>query len=62
MTNAPLNPKHPERVCWGCEKHCPAESLDCGNGSVRAQHPAELFGDDWLEWAEANECHAPAER
>jgi hypothetical protein len=22
----------------------------CGNGSERAQHPIELFGDDWLEF------------
>lgn len=22
----------------------------CGNGSDRAQHPVELFGDDWLEF------------
>lgn len=21
----------------------------CGNGSDRAQHPVELFGEDWLE-------------
>ena len=45
-----LKPKHPERTCWGCEKLCPAESLACGNGTIRAPHPAELFGEDWLEW------------
>jgi hypothetical protein len=22
----------------------------CGNGTIRAPHPVELFGDDWLEW------------
>lgn len=47
----PLNPKHPERICWGCDKYCPADSLACGNGTDRTQHPAELFGDDWYEWA-----------
>ena len=54
MTAKPsaLHPKHPERVCWGCDKLCPAESLACGNGTIRTQHPAELFGDDWLEWEE----------
>ena len=46
----PLHPKHPERVCWGCDKYCPSDSLACGNGSERTQHPAELFGDDWHEW------------
>lgn len=46
----PLHPKHPERLCWGCDKYCPADSLACGNGSERTQHPAELFGDDWFEW------------
>jgi hypothetical protein len=43
----PLNPKHPERICWGCDKYCPTTSLGCGNGSGRTQHPAELLGDDW---------------
>jgi hypothetical protein len=45
----PTHPKHPERVCWGCDKYCPANSLACGNGSERAAHPVELFGDDWME-------------
>jgi hypothetical protein len=45
----PLHPKRPERVCWGCDHYCAAGDLRCGNGSDRAQHPAELFGDDWLE-------------
>lgn len=45
-----LNPKHPERICWGCDKYCPADDLACGNGTIRTQHPAELFGEDWLEW------------
>jgi hypothetical protein len=46
----PIHPKNPERVCWGCDKYCPADSLACGNGSERTQHPMELFGDDWHEW------------
>jgi Protein of unknown function (DUF3079) len=46
----PLHPKHPERVCWGCPKYCPANALACGNGTTRTQHPVELFGEDWLEW------------
>jgi hypothetical protein len=45
-----LNPKHPERLCWGCEKLCPANDLRCGNGTIRTPHPAELFGEDWLDW------------
>ena len=36
----PLNPPHPERICWGCDRYCPAESLACGNGADRTQHPA----------------------
>jgi hypothetical protein len=24
--------------------------MRCGNGSERAQHPVELFGDDWYLW------------
>lgn len=46
----PLHPAHPERTCWGCDRYCAANSLACGNGSERSQHPMELFGDDWAEW------------
>ncbi|HUW00610.1 MAG TPA: DUF3079 domain-containing protein [Gallionella sp.] len=46
----PIHPAHPERICWGCDKYCPANDMCCGNGSDRAQHPLELFGDDWLEF------------
>jgi len=46
----PLHPPHPERVCWGCDKYCSADDLACGNGAIRAMHPVELFGEDWLEW------------
>lgn len=49
-----LRPKHPERVCWGCDKYCAVGDLSCGNGSERTPHPIELFGEDWLEWAEQN--------
>ncbi len=50
----PLHPKHPERICWGCDKYCPVDSLECGNGSDRTQHPVELLGDDWLEFGDWN--------
>ena len=46
----PLHPRHPDRTCWGCDKYCPADDLACGNGTIRALHPIELFGDDWVEW------------
>jgi hypothetical protein len=61
-----LSPKYPERVCWGCNKHCRADALDCGNGTVRAQHPIEIFGEDWFEFSSVksadSECgaHVPA--
>ncbi|MBL8508676.1 MAG: DUF3079 domain-containing protein [Chitinimonas sp.] len=48
----PLHPKHPERICWGCDKYCAADSLNCGNGSDRTQHPVELWGEDWFEWGQ----------
>ena len=48
----PKAPAHPERVCWGCDRYCPAKSMRCGNGSDRTQHPAELFGDDWDTWGQ----------
>jgi len=51
VPKAPLNPPHPERTCWGCNRYCPADSLACGNGTIRTMHPVELFGEDWLEWS-----------
>jgi hypothetical protein len=45
-------PAHPERICWGCDKYCPADSLQCGNGSGRTQHPAEVLGEDWYEYGD----------
>ena len=52
MTRIPLRPPNPERICWGCDKYCPADDLACGNGTIRTLHPVELFGPDWLEWIE----------
>ena len=49
LKNAVLHPKHPERVCWGCDRYCPSNDLACGNGCIRSPHPCELFGDDWNE-------------
>jgi hypothetical protein len=45
----PIHPSHPERICWGCDKLCPADDMRCGNGSIRAPHPVELMGSDWFE-------------
>lgn len=46
----PLHPKHPERICWGCDKYCPADDLQCDNGSGRTEHPVEVLGEDWYKW------------
>ena len=55
----PIKPANPERICWGCERYCPADKLMCGNGTVAAPHPSELFGDDWMEWGlDANQGSA----
>lgn len=43
----PLNPKFPERICWGCDRYCPTGDMACGNGSGRTQHPSEVLGEDW---------------
>lgn len=60
----PLHPKHPERICWGCDKYCSVDELRCGNGSDRTQHPIELFGEDWAELeadgADSTEATPPA--
>jgi hypothetical protein len=50
MATFPIHPKNPERICWGCDKYCPADDLRCGNGTIRTEHPVELFGSDWFEW------------
>jgi hypothetical protein len=51
MAKMPVRPAHPESICWGCDRYCPATNLGCANGTIRTPHPCELFGDDWLEWA-----------
>jgi hypothetical protein len=50
MSEHPDRPRHPERICWGCDKRCPASDLACGDDKARAPHPIELFGDDWADW------------
>lgn len=58
------NPRNPERICWGCNRHCPAADLACGEDKARAPHPSELFGDDWRDWAhrDADDRPEPATR
>lgn len=51
MKKTLMQPKHPERICWGCDKYCSADDLACGNGTIRTPHPVELFGEDWLDWS-----------
>lgn len=46
----PIHPAQPSRICWGCDKYCPADAMMCGNGSVATPHPSELFGEDWMSW------------
>ena len=45
----PISPKHPERICWGCDKYCRTEDLQCGNGCERIQHPIETDGPGWYK-------------
>lgn len=46
----PRAPKHPERICWGCDKFCATREMFCGNGSDRSQHPMELLGEDSYDY------------
>ena len=48
----PLHPTNPQRICWGCDKYCAADSLACS--AERTPHLAELFGDNWADWAPGN--------
>lgn len=61
----PLNPPHPERTCWGCDRYCAADGMICGNGTERTQHPVELFGPGWegfgLDPLQAKPAPAPGE-
>jgi hypothetical protein len=57
----PLRPKHPERICWGCDRYCSADEMGCGNGSERTQHPAELLGEDWYTWGDWGITAPPGE-
>ncbi len=58
----PLNPKHPERICWGCDRYCAASALACGNGSGRTMHPAESQGEDWyVAWGIEPEPGRPSQ-
>ena len=45
----PIFPKAPERICWGCDKYCKEDDLQCGNGCERIQHPIELDGREWYK-------------
>jgi hypothetical protein len=58
----PIRPANPERICWGCDRYCPADKLMCGNGTVATPHPSELFGEDWLEWGWTRALALPRSR
>lgn len=45
----PIRPANPQRICWGCDKYCAADSMACS--AERTPHLSELFGDDWAQWA-----------
>lgn len=57
----PARPGHPERICWGCEHFCPADDMRCGNGTDRAHHPVELWGEDWMSIGRDGTSAQPAE-
>ena len=54
--SVPLNPRHPERICWGCDKYCPAAELACGNGTPppRAGNARALRRDLAVAFAKAD--------
>jgi len=41
LAGAILHPKHPERICWGCERCCPSKDLACRE--ERVPHPIEPY-------------------
>ena len=46
MKEALVHPRHPERICWGCSRYCPADDLCCRED--RVAHPVEFYGPDWV--------------
>lgn len=46
MKEALIHPRHPERICWGCDKYCSANNLACRED--RLSHPIEIEGYDWF--------------
>lgn len=56
MKPAPLRPSSPERICWGCDRYCPAHDLGCGGGTIRTPHPIEMFGEEWATEQESAEA------
>jgi len=59
MDDKILHPRFPERICWGCDKYCPANDLACGGGTIRTPHPVELFGEDWAPAGDPTQLPAP---
>ena len=57
----PIKPANPGRICWGCDRYCPADAMQCGNGSLATPHPSELFGEDWMDWGLDAKAPAPAQ-
>jgi hypothetical protein len=53
----PIHPANPERICWGCDQYCATDAMACAN--ERSPHPAELFGEDWLAWGDAQLAQVP---
>lgn len=53
-TNLPLHPLQPERLCWGCNRYCPAFARRCAGETARTPHPIEVLGEDWYKQADWN--------
>ena len=58
----PIFPKSPERICWGCDKYCKDDDLQCGNGSERIQHPVERDGVDWYKTGDWSDLLSEAQQ
>ena len=59
-SGAPLGPKHPERICWGCNNYWLETDLACGSGTIGTPDPIELFGQDWLTRSTERSRHVDA--
>ena len=42
----PIFPKNPERICWGCDKYCKEDALQCGRDWYKKGDWSNLLSEE----------------